>query len=348
MDFMIRDMTLAKHLVLVILVARFAYSTPYRHQAKQVLVGILTQPTFDEISLFGEKEDMWSYVAGSYVDWASEAGALPVLIPFDLPKYDIDTIMQNIQMVILPGGGASLKKDDDVTKPSELQITIDYIIKKVKKINDEGRFFPLYATCLGFEGLLISENNQDTSTLDCQLADEHKNHSVALNSTALKQSKLWNFMPFDKLNEVLSRSVMYFTHSCGIKPEHFISSPRISSNFLLIGKSKTLKGVEFVSMIEHKNYPILGSQFHPEKTQFENRLSYSFMDRSAESIYFCFKLINSLVNSVRDSGIESSAIPVWMEQYISTKLMPNLFPIESYQRVYTFPRLDSRRRNMTQ
>lgn len=62
--------------------------------------------------------------------------------------------MKKINGVILPGGGEILQDiDDNLTKYYGI---IDFIIQEGKKINDSGNYFPIFGTCLGFEGMIIS------------------------------------------------------------------------------------------------------------------------------------------------------------------------------------------------
>ena len=46
----------------------------------------------------------YTYVAGSYVDWVSVAGAMPVLIPFDTSKENLDFFLANVDALLIPAG----------------------------------------------------------------------------------------------------------------------------------------------------------------------------------------------------------------------------------------------------
>ncbi len=54
---------------------------------------------------------------------------------------------------MLTGGDASLVLDDK--NKSEYQLIVEDLIKEAKKINDEGTYFPIMGTCLGFQSLII-------------------------------------------------------------------------------------------------------------------------------------------------------------------------------------------------
>ena len=65
-----------------------------------------------------------------------------------------------INGLLLTGGATNFYENTKYgKKKSEYLLKVKKIVKTVKKINDEDRVFPLWATCLGFEALLKSESN---------------------------------------------------------------------------------------------------------------------------------------------------------------------------------------------
>jgi len=313
--------------------------TPYKHQSTLPLIGILSQDTSSYIKKFTYREDaFWSYVAGSYVDWIGQAGAMPVLIPFDLPRKELDFYLQHLDMFLLPGGGADLIDQKNATKTTPVQDTAHYIINWVKKKNDEGRYYPLFATCLGFEQLIISENNQGTDALDCSFEDEHKNHTVIINEEGLKNSKLWRKLDQERIRDTFASSVLYFTHTCGIEKLNWTKYSSLKNDYWVIGTTKQFgdNPREFISSIEHKKYPIFSNQWHPEKNQYERGDLYSFLDRSEPTIDLMHNLIASLVETVRPTAKSLKDIPPAVQVYFSSNRMPEPIPMSSYERVYVF------------
>ena len=48
-----------------------------------------------------------------------------------------------------------------------------------------------------------------------------------------------------------------------------MKTPSLANFYKILSTNKDLQGVEFVSTIEANNYPIYGTQWHPEKNAYE-------------------------------------------------------------------------------
>lgn len=97
-------------LATIALSAQRVFTLDASHKTKQVLVGVLAQPTSERIrSTAYNPEVVWSYVAGSYVDFVSQSGAMPVLVPYDITEEHLDYFIDTVDMFLLPGGAADLQ-----------------------------------------------------------------------------------------------------------------------------------------------------------------------------------------------------------------------------------------------
>lgn len=61
----------------------------------------------------------------------------------------------------------------------------------------------------------------------------------------------------------------YFSHYHGILPETYRKYSNLSDFYNVLGYSQDRKNNTYVAFVEAKNYPIFGSQFHPEKNVYE-------------------------------------------------------------------------------
>jgi gamma-glutamyl hydrolase len=102
------------------------------------IIGIVTQPADSPLSQFGN-----SYIAASYVKYIESAGARVVPIFHTLPSTDLVKLLSSINGVLFPGGGASFS--------GVYWQTITGIWNYALSANDEGDYFPLWGTCMGFQ-----------------------------------------------------------------------------------------------------------------------------------------------------------------------------------------------------
>jgi len=214
------------------------------------IVGILSQ-YYDQSK---------TYIAASYVKWVESAGGRAV--PFLFERWDQEKLLKmlkSVNGVIFPGGGAEFKG-----KYLDALVTI---FNYAKAANDAGEHFPLWGTCLGFQELLILGAN-NTGILDVGFDSEDL--TLALDITpAANKSKLFKAMPENLREIIVQKKVTYNNHECGISPEHFANNAKLTAFYNVLSTNKDKKGAAFVSTMEAKNYPIFGTQWHPEKIMFE-------------------------------------------------------------------------------
>ena len=342
-----------KFLATAALAITTALADPDQHKSSsnaQVLVGIIAQPTeeFLRTKAFNE-EEVWSYIVGSYIDWVSQTGAMPVLIPYDAEEAQMNFFMDTVDMILLPGGATPLETEFDKTDiPTDYQNIIHKIIQKVKKINKEDkRYFPLFATCQGFESLLISENGNNGNIMDCTYNDNHKNHSISLIREHFQKSTYWKSFGLERVEEVFSHADSYFTHDCGFDPKVMKTVKTLKEEYLLIGVASTFGNSttpprQFVAIIEHKELPIYANQWHMEKNQYERGEQYHFLDRRETATMFMGDGIRKVVQDIREKGRpkQYDDIPGMIKPFFSVYRSPEVIRLVSYERIYTFERND--------
>ena len=62
----------------------------------------------------------------------------------------------------------------------------------------------------------------------------------------------------------------YFHHQNGMRVKDFIANKNLNRSFKVISYYRK-NSMRFVSAIQHRRYPIAGTQFHPEKILFEHK-----------------------------------------------------------------------------
>lgn len=236
-------------LLLVVLVAHVAAINNYP------IIGVFTQPSS---SNEGNCKGSCMYLAASYVKYLEAAGARVVPINYSATKAELDTIFNSVNGVFFPGGGSSF--------PSSAQ----YMFDKAVAANDAGDYFPMWGTCMGFQWLVIAAS-RDTGILDPKSGQmDSENYSIPLDFTSSASSSRLFSLADPKIVKILSsENVTLNNHHYGIYPDHLAATPSLSSFYNVLSTNKDRNGVPFVSTIEAFKYPIYGSQWHPEKNDFE-------------------------------------------------------------------------------
>jgi gamma-glutamyl hydrolase len=85
----------------------------------------------------------------------------------------------------------------------------------------------------------------------------------------LQNSSIFKDIDSPTFTKVTSEPGIYhFNHQFAINSQTFKASTALSKYFNLSGVSVNSEGVEFVSVVEGRDWPVYGVQFHPEKNNF--------------------------------------------------------------------------------
>ncbi len=133
---------------------------------------------------------------------------------------------------------------------------------------------------MGFQWLLISAT-RDVDVLDPNdgTVMDAENTSLPLTfSASAATSKLFSHSAVSaSVYDILAtQNVTMNNHHYGIYTKHFEETEKLSSFYNLLSTNVDRQGVEFVSTIEAFNYPIFGTQWHPEKNTYEYNYSATF------------------------------------------------------------------------
>lgn len=194
--------------------------------------------------------------------WAEDAGARVVPLVED-EGWDVTLEkLSRLNGVLFPGGGSNYRKFGHK------------IYKAVKQYNDDGQFYPLWGTCLGFQYMARWASSNPYKYPGVLERLESKKEMLTLDFTAdiseIEQSKM--FEDWDDPQEFSDNAWTYNWHRWGVALETFGDGPDgdaalhafYNPTSTSIGSS-TGTDVEFVATMEAYDYPFMGVQFHPEK-----------------------------------------------------------------------------------
>ncbi|GAM18533.1 hypothetical protein SAMD00019534_017080, partial [Acytostelium subglobosum LB1] len=238
-----------------LMVASLCCVTPINAQNLRPIIGILSQPTDGDMAALGDQ-----YIAASYVKFIESAGARVVPILYDMSQDDLKTLLSQLNGVLFPGGGVDLANSP--TYYDNLKLIWSFVIES----NDNGNPFPLWGTCMGFQELcmLAADNLNILSPFDSE------NYTIPLNLTAAAQtSRLFSLASPAVMTALTTLPITMNAHQYGVSPATYTATASLNTFFDVLSTNGDREGKVFLSTIEAKNYPIYGSQWHPEKPIFE-------------------------------------------------------------------------------
>ncbi|XP_041669700.1 gamma-glutamyl hydrolase [Cheilinus undulatus] len=232
------------------------------------IIGVLAQ------EVRSPKPNVNSYIAASYVKFLESAGArvVPVMINQTLEEYK--TLFNSINGILYPGGAASLTS-------SGYARAAKIFYELAIEANQRGDYFPIWGTCLGFEQLTVLTSGKNllvnTNTSGIALHLEFTNET--------KHSRLFGGFPDELMKDLASEPLTENSHKWSIALSTHRSNEELNS-FYKVLSTNTDGRTEFVSTMEAYDYPIYGTQWHPEKNAFEWRRLYYPHSPSAIKITF--------------------------------------------------------------
>ncbi|XP_037312333.2 gamma-glutamyl hydrolase [Pungitius pungitius] len=255
------------------------YSSATRND--QPVIGILAQ----EIRV--PKPNQTAYVAASYVKFLESGGARVVPVMLDQTLEEYKRVFYSINGILLPGGRASIVS-------SAFQRASQIFYELAIEANNRGDYFPLWGTCLGFEQLFyltsfkttLSRTNTSGVALPLSFTNESRD------------SRLLRGFPAGLLVALASEPLTEHSHKFGVA----VSTHRADEElrrFYRVLTTNTDGATEFVSTFEAYDYPIYGTQWHPEKNAYEWRKPY--VPHSVSAIRTTFYMAEFFVNEARKS-----------------------------------------------
>jgi gamma-glutamyl hydrolase len=218
------------------------------------MVGILTQP-------FNDTHD---YIMAAYVKFVEQAGAR--VVPINWRHSDEETLelVEKLNGVVYPGGGTELVHEDgSLTEYSQKG---KVILDKIKQINDQGVYYPVWAVCLGMQEVSVIEAPYE-GVLDVNGYDGMNQAANMTFVSDLSNSRMFRNMPQHLVNALQKENITFYWHHDGLLPSTFEKYQSLKE-YTVLAVSYDKVGKLFAASFEHKSYPIYGHQFHPEKNAF--------------------------------------------------------------------------------
>ncbi|KAF7214148.1 gamma-glutamyl hydrolase [Nothobranchius furzeri] len=243
------------------------------------IIGVLAQ------ELRSSRTSQRAYIAASYVKFLEAAGARVVPVMINQAPEEYKKLFNSINGILLPGGGVNITS-------SGYERAAKFFYELAIEANKREDYFPVWGTCLGFEQLiyLTSGKNLLTNTETSGLA-------LPLNFTKeAKTSRIFQAFPAELMADLSSEPLTVNSHNWSLAVLTYNKNDELRK-FYKVVSTNTDGNVEFVSTMEAYDYPIYGTQWHPEKNAFEWSRPYN--PHSPSAIRTTFYMAEFLVSEAR-------------------------------------------------
>ena len=232
-------------------------------------------------------------VVASYVKWVEAAGGRAVALGYAWNDSRTDALLAQVNGVLLPGGGGPPGRSAYRAVATSLALAA------------RGEALPVWGTCLGFEWLLEIVGGV---ALDAGFDAHNLSLPLALEPAAESSRMLGGDANAALRDALASEPITFNSHQAGLAPDEFAASAALRGNFTVLSTNADRGGRPFVSTMEHADasVPIFGTQWHPEKAQFEwganaDGTPYEAIPHAPSAIAASQHLANLFVASARAS-----------------------------------------------
>ena len=297
----------------------------YQVQADTLpIIGILSIPS----EIPGYPADSWSYSPSSYAKNFESGGAQVVPLQYDMPRHQLESLLDRLNGVVFHGGDADMIDAHGNLTP--LGETMDFVVKYVIEQNKNGNYYPIWGTCMGFQGFAcLIQGNWSILTQDC-VGCSGVNHNNYFDESY--QSKLYAGLPQDLRDAMPTNNISVFSHFWDFHWDTFLNSAPLNQILKPVTYAFDNKGLKYVSSYESPSWPIYATQFHQEKSTYEWNSGYE-INHGPQAVKLQQYLADFFVNEARKNTNTFPGVQGYLIDNYQVKIVLSV-PFSS---VYLFP-----------
>ncbi|XP_065213874.1 gamma-glutamyl hydrolase-like [Planococcus citri] len=199
------------------------------------------------------------FIAASYVKAVESSGARIVPIFTNQSYHYYERMLYSVNGLMVPGGS------NEIEPGCPYYDAFVIIVKIAKKMNDEGIYFPIMGVCWGLEAFFTMDNNHTLLQTTCDAY--HQNYALHFEPN-FRQSLLYADIDYKSYSRLKYFPATAHAHDWCTTKRNFTKAG-LSKYWRITSTCITSRGLQFIASAEHKKYPFIVLQFHPEKPTFE-------------------------------------------------------------------------------
>jgi GMP synthase-like glutamine amidotransferase len=280
------------------------------------IIGILSQDLSYDEAMYGPS-DATSYIAASYIKFVEAGGARAAPVIAGRSEEYYQTIFSQINGILLPGGGSNIS----TVTSSNYSSAANTLYQLAAASNAAGDYFPVWATCLGFELLSVLEAGGTNVLTSCS-AD---NMAMPIIPTEnFNTSRLFSALPSDVYDYLLNYNSTANFHTKCLTTKNVTATQLLEERIGVLSLNYDSNGLQFISSFEDVTRPFYGTQWHPEKPMFEWNVNNTGIPHTWEGVRAGQHLANFFVqearknNHVFDNQDDENAAMIYNYQPVDT------------------------------
>mmetsp|Transcript_19820 Transcript_19820/g.16977 ORF Transcript_19820/g.16977 Transcript_19820/m.16977 type:complete len:176 (-) Transcript_19820:542-1069(-) len=175
-----------------------------------------------------------------------------------MPYDQLDALLDKLDGVLFPGGATELQDPSDRHNPSFYAQVGCHIMEKAFDYYNQGVYFPVWGTCLGFE-MLTSCINGDFEDITRVYDSDNVAKVVNITQYGNEQSRLYAGFPDDLKADIQNQNLTFFHHIHTVDPVLFYLSENLASNVSITATTRDPKIGYYVASYEGLKVPFIGT-----------------------------------------------------------------------------------------
>ena len=248
-------------------------------------------PTYLTVSTpISESENSGSRVENNFIRWIQASGGDLIVVHSWTSEKDIDNLLSSkVNGVLFQGGISKIEQNNPYYK------IVKYIYEKIISIyNDSKGKIEIPILAIGNDLVLLATIVSNDLSIISEYNENIPNNLIYINSIdETKKCMIFSELQNSDLTNLQEKKIIPNNFNFYITKENFFK--KLNNYFNLISISLSHDEVEYVSVIEIKNYKFIqGISFHPEYIIFEQNSSFEIPE-NLESIKAARFIGNSFV-----------------------------------------------------